>query len=77
MTIFNHNDNLAAQLDSSSVSLLEARFPASSLADSRFLESKWQRGPLFATINDLQARSKIWQRVCSLTCRIPSIHTFI
>ena len=55
--VFKHNDDLAVQLNINTVLLLKARFPALSLANLRFLKSKWQTGSLFATITDVQARS--------------------
>ena len=76
-TIFLHDTDLASQLDAESVLLLQARFPALSLADHRFLESKWRTGRLFASIDNLEIRTRMWSQVCSLTCRIPTIHTFL
>ncbi|KAL8770678.1 MAG: hypothetical protein Q9209_003746 [Squamulea sp. 1 TL-2023] len=73
--ILGGSDILPGFLDSQTVNILQGRCPK--LAEVDFILIKEKRRGLLPYLSNEKERDKLWDRICSVECVIPSIHTFL
>lgn len=74
-TILGSIEILPGYIDSNTVNILQGRCPK--LAEADLAVIKERRRDLLPYLSDQAERDKLWIRICSVDCVIPSIYTFL